>query len=141
MERTNTPEYKKALTAFTVRANKLISPRYHLALPAPCGAGLIRLLPCKIPYMAFRITAWHFNARQPVTAYLRLAAFGVQLQDVFACGSFARLSSTGCFLWGCPGCYFFFSKPFCILLCLTAILSYPASFVKPFRALSFRKLH
>lgn len=106
-----------------------ILPRYHLHSPVPHSPGLTGMLSRK----RIRLhgsqpgTLTRANPSQPTCPQ----AFGAKLRDVFTCGSFARLSSAGCFLWGCPGCYLLSSKPFFIFLCLTAILAHLRGFVKP----------
>ena len=52
----------------------------------------------------------------PVTAYSEM--FSVKLQDVFTVNAFMRLSSTGCFLYGCTVRYLFFSTLFISIACI-----------------------
>lgn len=134
------PQYRKVVKKspycfhskgeFSYRGTTLL----HLCLAAPASSGCS---PCQIHMcLTFRITAWHFNARQPVTAYLPSrfrflpgvrceAPRRIRMRFLRAPLS-SRLLSVRV-----SRILLVLFQAFCVCFCLTVILAYPAAFVKP----------
>ena len=142
LSRNTAKQPKKALTVFTVRASSLIAvpPCFTCASrhrPHPAAP------PCQIHMcLTFRITAWHFNARQPVTAYLpirfRLLS-GFRFLPGVRCEAPRRIHmrflraplSNRLLSVRVSRILLVLFQAFCVCFCLTVILAYPAAFVKP----------
>lgn len=121
---------------FSYRGTTLL----HLCLAAPASSGCS---PCQIHMcLTFRITAWHFNARQPVTAYLpirfRLLS-GFRFLPGVRCEAPRRIRirflraplSSRLLSVRVSRILLVLFQAFCVCFCLTVILAYPAAFVKP----------